>query len=182
MVVATDRVSYEAGWTRFVDSIEEFWTRFRKEGDTLSAAFCGWVGNKKYEDLRSNDPLLRYVRRARNQSQHGNISVGWTPPAGLTLGQGFCGGISSLVVLADGTFSADAEPADISRKKSPVSADYGTPFLPTFYDKHAKETITAPDSHLGNNNLRGLPPHRAASHAILFYNTALNEAVDKFVN
>ncbi len=177
---AKDRVSYEAGWTRFIDSIEEFWTRFRSDGKALSEGFDGWVGNQQFEVTRKSDPLLRYVRRFRNQSQHAGAALGWSKASSLAMGQAFCGTISSLAVFSDGTFVADAEPAASSKMSSPVSADYGKPHLPAFYDAYNKEHIVPPDSHL-QLNLGAVLPHEAAALALTFYKNCMSEAEKRFV-
>lgn len=41
---AKDRIQYEGGWTRLVDSLEEFWTRFFDEGKNTFSAFQPWAG------------------------------------------------------------------------------------------------------------------------------------------
>jgi hypothetical protein len=180
MMVANDRVSYEAGWTRFIDSIEEFWTRFRTEGRALSEGFDGWVGNQLFEGTRKTDPLLRYIRRFRNQSQHAGAALGWSDATSLAMGQGFRGCISSLVVLSNRTFVADAEPAASSKKQSPVSADYGKPHLPSFHDALNTEQIIPPDSHLGSS-LGTVLPHEAAALAHIYYKNCLCDAEKRFV-
>ena len=41
---AKDRIQYEGGWTRLVDSLEEFWTRFFDDGKNTFSAFQPWAG------------------------------------------------------------------------------------------------------------------------------------------
>ena len=55
---AKTRVGYEAGWTRFVDSLEEFWVRFYQEGQKSFSDFQPWAG--RIEADRKRDELLQY--------------------------------------------------------------------------------------------------------------------------
>jgi len=65
---ASDRVAFEAGWIRFVDSLEEFWTSFFDEGKEKFSSFQPWAG--KFRKERKDDPLLQYLIRFPSKSHN----------------------------------------------------------------------------------------------------------------
>lgn len=65
---AHDRIEYEAGRTRFVDSLEEFWARFFDEGKANFTNFQPWAGAIVAQ--RSSEELLSYLAKQ---------STLWTP-------------------------------------------------------------------------------------------------------
>ena len=60
---AKNRVEYENGWTRLVDSLEEFWTRFFDEGKSTFSSFPPWAG--AIDAKRKEDQLLTYLVSVR---------------------------------------------------------------------------------------------------------------------
>ncbi|NTU49848.1 MAG: hypothetical protein HGA87_02980, partial [Desulfobulbaceae bacterium] len=105
MQKAHDRVSYEAAWSQFVDSIEEFWCRLFDEGKSTFSNFQPWAGAIDQE--RKDDETLQYFYQARHQSQHGRIPMSWEQPQ-LIMGRGFAGAMYELRIFPDGSYEAKA--------------------------------------------------------------------------
>jgi len=107
MKEAQDRISYETGWIRFIDSLEEAWTSFFDEGKEMFSNFQPWVGTivKK----RKSDPLLSYIYQARHQSQHGRISIEWEEET-IHIAPIYYGHIRDLKIFSDGSFEVEANP------------------------------------------------------------------------
>ena len=178
MKAAKDRVSYEAGWSKFVDSLEESWSRFYEEGKRTERRFGGWIS--KYNKTRNEDALLRYLTQARHQSQHAVAGLDWTAPGGLTVGKGFNGIVHSLKVFSDGSYEADARAFPGSPRAHPVTYDYGRPMLPTVVNKRYGQTFPPPRSHLGGGIVDSAP-HDAAAIALRYYLDVIGTAKREFV-
>lgn len=175
---AKDRVGYEAGWTRFVDSIEEAWARFYAEGIQNHRGFSGWIS--KHIQIRQSDELLRYITQARHQSQHGVIALAWTPQTGISIGKGFAGTVSNLKIYDDGSFEADAQAAPSSPREFAVYFDPGKAKLPVVQNKRFNQTFAPPTEHLGQD-IRGVGPIEASERALKFYQSVFDAAKAEFV-
>lgn len=174
---AKDHIGYEAGWTRFVDSIEEAWARFYSEGIQNHRKFSGWIS--KFNKTRQNDELLRYITQARHQSQHGVIALAWSPSSGISVGQGFAGTISELKVYNDGSFDAEAQATPSSPKQFAVHFDPGKAKLPTVENKKFKQTFPPPAEHLGKS-ISGAGPLDASEQTLAFYRAVFDAAKAEF--
>jgi hypothetical protein len=170
---AKHRVGYEAGWTRFVDSIEEAWARFYAEGIQNHRKFRGWIS--KHNKTRQKDELLCYITQARHQSQHGIIALAWSPGSGISVGQGFAGAMSELKIYSDGSFEAEAQAAPSSPKPFAVYFDPGKATLPTVENKKFKQTFPPPTTHLGKS-IAGIGPIEASEQTLLFYRAVFDAA------
>jgi len=175
---AKDRIIYENGWARFVDSIEEAWTRFYAEGKQNHRKFSGWIS--KHNQTRQNDRLLCYITQARHQNQHGGFALAWTQHSGISIGQGFAGGVSSLKIYNDGSFEAEAQTAPSSTREFAVSFDPGKAKLPTVENKKHNQTFPPPTEHLGQN-ITGIGPIDAAERTLLFYRSVFDAAKTELV-
>ena len=176
MRVAKDRISFEAGWTRFVDSIEEFWARFYDEGKIKFSNFQPWAG--VIDVKRKSDPLLQYVTQARHQSQHGRISLEWEPEK-LIIAPGFNGHLRGLKIFPDGTFEMDATPLQGSSVEGTVVASPGRPLLPVIENKKFRQKYAPPTEHSGVL-LVNKTPIGVAQAALSYYASTLDLAVEKF--
>ena len=101
---ASNQLEYQFGWTKFVDSVEAFWTNLYSVGKNNFTAFKPWIA--KYEGQRSNDQLLQYLRQARHQSQHGGNPLNWDEGHVEIGGPKFSGTVSELSIWQTGDFTA----------------------------------------------------------------------------
>jgi hypothetical protein len=68
--------AFESDWREFLQKIERVWNK-------IQAAVCQYPGWRKIESeinrLRSEDPLLSYLRHARNADEHSiqNVASDW---------------------------------------------------------------------------------------------------------
>ena len=174
---ARDRIEYEAGWTRLVDSLEEFWTRFLDEGRSKFSAFQPWAG--VIDAKRTEDPLLAYLHQARHQSQHGRIALDWEP-GNLHVGGGeFFGTVKDLRIFTSGAFEADITSTVGSAAKFKVIHDPGKARLPTVFNKRYKQSFNPPEGHL-DNPIAGASPINIGRLGIAFYEDVLRQAFEKF--
>ncbi|MDD5136766.1 MAG: hypothetical protein PHX20_03325 [Candidatus Omnitrophica bacterium] len=73
-----DFTEYEKAWREFLHRIERVWVK-------TQAAACGMPGWKKIESeveaLRTSDPLLGYLKQARNVDEHtiSDLTKDWNP-------------------------------------------------------------------------------------------------------
>ena len=177
MQSAHDRVSYEAAWSQFLDSIEEFWCRFFDEGKTTFTNFQPWAG--AIDQKRKDDETLQYFYQARHQSQHGRIPMTWEQPQ-LILGHGFAGRLYELRIHHDGSYEARAEPNNSDALPFFVEHEFGKPILPTIKNTRHKQTFPAPSKHNGNP-IADHSPHAVARLVLDYYEHVLSRAITKFV-
>lgn len=169
MDAARDKVGFEDGWSRFVDSLQESWTSFYDEGKTISTKFQPWAGDKEVELM--NDPLLLYLRKARDQSQHGRITLDWGAE-NLQIAPGFSGHIQTLKVFGDGTFEVEATPLGKTNNEVKLVHSVGDPTLPKFIDKRSGKEYAPPPEYQS--------PLDAAQFGIDYYQSIYREAAERF--
>lgn len=177
MEKAKDRIEYEAGWTRLVDSLEEFWTRFFDEGKNKFPSFQPWAG--AFDAKRTADPLLRYLFQARHQSQHGRIALEWEPGKVQIGGGEFFGTIKDLRISADGTFEVDVNPTVGSDAKFKVVHDPGKARLPVVANRKFRQSYNPPHSHL-DKPIADASPINIGRVGVAFYDNLLHQAFEKF--
>lgn len=177
MEAAKDRIEYEAGWTRLVDSLEEFWTRFFDEGKSNFPSFQPWAGT--IDAKRTADPLLAYLYQARHQSQHGRIALEWEPGKVQIGGGEFFGTIRDLRISANGAFEADVNPTAGSDAKFKVVHDPGKARLPVVTNKKFKQSFDPPQSHL-DKPIADASPINIGQLGFAFYDDVLRQAFEKF--
>lgn len=173
---ARDRIEYEAGWTRFVDSIEEFWNRFFDEGKTKFSHFQPWAG--AIDAQRKADEMLAYLFQARHQSQHGRIALRWQEPAHLVAPK-FNGHIRGLKVFPDGSYEIDATPLYPSLPHAILAYDPGKAELPIIENKKHKQIFNPPNTFNGTP-LADQTPVAVAQVGLEFYRDVLSRAFSKF--
>jgi hypothetical protein len=176
MTNAKDRIEFEQGWTRSIDCLEQFWTRFFDEGKSQFSNFQPWAG--AIDAQRKSDPLLHYLYQARHQSQHGRISLDWEEGQ-LQIAPGFTGHIRGLQIFSDGTFNLNAVPAHPSVCEATVVFSGGNARLPIVNNRKHKQLFEPPKEHCGTV-LHGLSPMEAIRLGIEYYVTILNQAFVKF--
>lgn len=176
MEAARDRIAYENGWIRFVESLEEFWARFFDEGKRSFGPFQPWAGI--IDAQRKADELLNYLVQSRHQSQHGRISLKWTEPK-LHIAPGFSGHIQNLKVFKDGTFEIGAIPTPGSSVEATVTYNPGDAELPEIHNAKWKQTFASPKIHAGQP-IADSTPLTAARLALVYYTAVLQHAFEKF--
>jgi hypothetical protein len=174
---AGNRIEYEAGWTRFVDSLEEFWTRFFDEGKCRFSKFQPWAG--AIDAKRKQDPLLLYLNESRHQSQHSRISMEWEEGKIQIGGGEFFGTIRDLKVWGDGTFEADINATPGSSAKFKVIHSPGNARLPTISNKRSRKNFLPPSMHLGRP-LDETSPVYIAMLGLDFYSNIFQQGLNKF--
>jgi hypothetical protein len=176
MTSAHTRTEFTQGWIRFVDSIEEAFTRIYRDGCSKFSAFQPWIG--VFDAERKSDELLSYIYQARHQSQHGGLELDWEDPS-IQLAVGFNGTIKSLRILPDGTFEADATPLPGAPESFRILYFTGKARLRDIENRKHKQRFPAPTTHLGNS-LGGISPVIAANTCLAYYHSIIRKAKDKF--
>jgi hypothetical protein len=90
---ATSLDLFESAWRDFLHHLERTWDKAEAHYGR-SPRWSGWSG--KYKALRSTDPLLLYVRQARNSEQHSVEEVTTQVEGGIRVGLGPC--VESAVI------------------------------------------------------------------------------------
>lgn len=173
---AHDRIEYEAGWTRFVDSLEEFWNRFFDEGKTSFPDFQPWAG--AIDAQRKKDEVLTYLYQARHQSQHGRISMRWKEPR-ILIAPNFNGHIRGLRVFSDGSYEIDATPLHPSLPDATVAHDPGNAELPIIQNKKHNQSFNPPTTFNGQGLVEQTPV-AVAQIGFEFYRDVLSRAIARF--
>lgn len=176
MEQANDRIRFEQGWARAVDSIAEFWTRFFDEGKSKFSNFQPWAGG--IETSWKKDKLLMYLYQARHQSQHGRVAFEWDEGS-LRIAPNFNGYIKDLSIFGDGTFSMSSTPLPGSETKATIRFEGGHARLPTIVNVREKLEYGPPNQHLGKTYAE-LKPMQAIRLGINFYTSILDSAFAKF--
>jgi len=176
MRIAQDRIEYEAGWTCFVDSLEEFWSRFFDEGKASFSNFQPWIG--PIVAKRKSDELLSYLTQARHQSQHGRIAMLWSEQRTL-IAPNFNGHIRRLKISHNGTYEFEATPLHPSLPDATVALDPGSAVLPIIENKKHKQSF-APPTIFNGQVLSDQTPVAVAQLGIEFYFDVLAQAKANF--
>ena len=173
---AQNQIDYRQGWTRFVDSIEEFWTNLYATGKSKFKTFQPWLG--RFERQRSDDQLLSYLKHARHQSQHGGISLRWGDGHIEVGGPQYSGTIRNLAILPTGTFAVDVGPQQGSGPFQLIHHP-PKPVLAPILDARSKREYLPPTEHLGRPILDA-SPHAIALLALRYYEDLFRAARDNF--
>ena len=180
MESARDRIQFEAGWARLVDSLQECQSRFFDEGKRTFRGFAGWAGYITRQV--KTDPVLKYLVIARHQSQHGRLSLGWTEDRIQIGGGDFCGVISDVKIWADRSFEADVLRSPGSGTSSAVTFVPGLPFLPAIVNRPPRgneERYDPPNSHLGEP-LNDPSPLTVARLGYTYFRKMIGSGLAKF--
>jgi hypothetical protein len=174
---ARDRIQYENGWTRLVDSLEEFWTRFFDEGKDTFPSFQPWAG--AIDAKRKADPLLAYLYQARHQSQHGQIALEWEAGKICVGGNEFFGTARDLKIFPNGTFQVDVNKTPGSDARFQTIHDPGKARLPAIVNRKHKQTFQPPSMHL-DGSIADLSPINMGKLGLSFYEDVLRQGLEKF--
>lgn len=176
MKVACDRNSYEDAWTTFVDSLQVFWHRFYDEGKATFNGFTVWVA--ELDTQRKNDELLKYLSMARNQNQHGRLSLDWGAQVLRVGPPGFSGNIGNIAIFADGRFEVNVKRDAGSAEVPALALDPGAPSVPTVINRGT--SFPPPELHLGLAIGSG-HPLAIANRGWGWHSKVLCDAFDVFV-
>lgn len=174
---AKNRIDFEGGWTRLVDCLEEFWTRFFDEGKSTFSEFQPWAG--AIDAQRKHDSLLSYLYQARHQSQHGRIALEWAEGRNQVGGGDFFGTVRDLRISASGAFEVDVNANAGSDAKFRVVHHPGDARLPVIVNRMHKQSFAAPTHHL-DKPVGNVSPIDAGQLGLRFYEDVLQRALEKF--
>lgn len=68
METATEFEDFEIGWTDYLAAVEKLWVKAERECQSIKNQFQPWQG--QYTNTRKKDPLLIYIKQARDADQH----------------------------------------------------------------------------------------------------------------
>ena len=176
MANAQDSIEFEQGWTRSIDCLEEFWTRFFDEGKKSFSSFQPWAG--VFDAARKKDPLLIYLYQARHQSQHGRISLEYEEGS-LQIAPEFNGHVRGLEIFPDGTFELDATSGHPLVREASVVFSGGNAKLPSIYNGKYKQIFNPPLEHRGQL-INDVSPIQVIKLGLNYYVDILNQAIEKF--
>lgn len=181
MTIAEDRVSFHQGWTRAVDSLYVFWSRFNDEGKSTFSKFQPWAGHRKRK--HENIYLIKYLKAARHINQHGRFEFEWDDGK-LLIAPDFNGHLKKLKIFPDGTFALEASRIQGSPVEAAVKYVGGYARLPQFACKLRGEKGPAETHHpptvLDGDTVRSLSAFEAISQGIEYNLAILRDAFSKF--
>jgi hypothetical protein len=166
---AQDRISYEAGWTKLIDALVVFWSRFFDEGEETSTDFKQWTD--ELNPSRKKDELLRYLIQARHQNQHGRIALQWGEPS-LLIAPNFNGHIRGFELVKDGTYEMDSTPLHASLPEASIAYNPGDALLPVVNNKLHKQ-IFNPPTHHNDKPIHNMSPVEVAQIGLDYYRNIL---------
>lgn len=162
---------FRENWENFLFRIERAWEHTER---TLNKRKGSQKWHQPYQEIRKKDPLLIYLRQARNSEVH-SISDTVTKPLKLAItdksGRGFLLNRVSTH-FEDGIMTVDIDSPDIL-------LDVDTQILPTnpgvLRFKNRGKWFNPPWQHL-RKRINSHHPAHLASLAISFYQSYVNEA------
>ena len=163
---------YEEGWKAFLTAIEKAWAKLELAAKSSTNSKCrAWLGG--FAASRRTDPLLRYIKHARNVDHHTLAETVNFRPQQLA------------VKVPGGPGVVHIEKLEIGRGKieykgsHPLQVEYSPPQLALQPVKDRGDWYNPPTQHLGVA-LKSPDPISVAEHALKFYKDVVDEAASKF--
>ena len=164
---------FEEGWKAFLTALEKAWAKLELAAKhSNNSRFQPWAG--PYAKLRRTDPLLKYLRHARNADHHTlSDSVNFSPQK-LTVK--VPGGPGPVYIER-----LEMRKGRIDYKGShPLEMDYAAPRLELLRVKDRGEWYNPPNQHLGRP-LTAQDPLAVAEQGLAFYRAAIDDAATTLV-
>lgn len=177
MNTAKDRIAFEQGWIRAVDSLAVFWVRFFDEGKASFSNFQPWAGKQEVDWKK--DELMMYLYQSRHISQHGRFEFEWGVGQ-LRIAPNFNGHIKALAIFDDGTYSINATKLPGAVAEAAVRFAGGHASLPVLKNKREQPGRYPPPTVLDGVSRRRLTPAEAVKAGIDYYTNILDVALKKF--
>jgi hypothetical protein len=170
--VATDHQKLDECWIKVLHSVERCWNKVRAAMKD-NTKWQGWTERGRIEGLRTDDPLLSYLRNARGADEHGLADITVKKPGGLGINPAGRGPFYvDRLVIQNGR---------ITELKSPQSARItvrpATIALSPVVNR--KVTYAVPTMHEGSP-LAGIDPITVATAGIAFYTRTLDLIEQEF--
>ena len=162
--------SFEHAWKDFLSAIEKVWAKCERECKSIGS-FPSWQA--RFSHIRRYDPLLRYLKHARNADHHTLQEIVSHEPGHRTLNP-LGGGswyIERLVI-------SGGEVVEYKGDKPMVQRDYPSrvKLLPVVDRGRQYDT---PTQHL-DSEIPGASPVQVAMLAVQWYEDFLNQVENKF--
>jgi hypothetical protein len=160
---ASNYLELDYAFCNFVDCTAELWSRIKLLKRSGDSQFKNWVESKEKEIL--HDPLLNYLRVARNYSQHNRFKIEWLGWQ-LKATEQWSGAVERIELYKDGTYfikherlSGTGEP-ELKWKAS----------FPKLWDKSSKKRNkqVTPVSHFGRDTSNA-DPEEIATLGLEYY-------------
>lgn len=99
IIRSTSLVDFELHWKNFLQKIENVWVKSERECQGVKNTFQPWQG--QYTRLRRNDPLLSYLKNARDADNHSIQELINNTVKGLTISPAIPGNhpITGLTII-----------------------------------------------------------------------------------
>ena len=169
---ATDFISADAAWT---DLLTEAQTIFAKleQGSKASGKSQAWFGKKKAE--QRNDPLLRYIKFARNSEEHGLDRSTIRDMGSSLLGRPMAFGERVPIEVAKMN-EITKQPEGPWDKAGVIGPELR---LTTAYDRRFGDSCEPPATHLGQDiKWAGQYAKDVADLTVLYFEALLIEAAN----
>ncbi len=170
--MATDYQAFDAAWRSYLNSLGKVWVKAERACHDIPR-FQPWQG--RYKSIQKADPLLRYLKHARDADQHTLEEITELQPGSKSFGPAEHGNwhIEKLVLTGP-----DAEVTEY-RGNQPmlVKVSPPKPILRPFVNLGARYEV--PTRHL-DKDLEELDPISIAEAGIAFYSEFLTELVKEF--
>jgi hypothetical protein len=175
MKSAEDFREFEYHWKAFLTAIERVWIKAERACQPVLNSFARWQGS--YTRLRRKDPLLRYLKHARDADTHTVAEIIQQHPGEISIHPdptGRSASIRNLQVWPDGSWSAETFGG-----KPDVRVIL--PHIKLVRFKEGNDWYNPPTMHLDKQ----IVDQAAIEIAVLgydFYRSFLNALADKYRN
>lgn len=82
MLRSGDLDELDRNWVDFLRHLERVWNKAYAQLNSSSRKFQGWTERGRMQKLRRQDPLVKYLRQARNADEHGIEELAMKTAAG----------------------------------------------------------------------------------------------------
>lgn len=164
---------YEQNWRNFLTALEKVWNLAEREGQSVSSKFQPWQGS--YKNKRRIDPLLKYLKNARDADMHSIQEIVQTQEAAMTISTGGTSGNVHIerLEISGGKITTGKTSQPLIIRFIPSNLIV----LPVINNGQA---VPTPDYHIGQRVLDNTNPIKLAKVGLKYYEDFVNEMEQKF--
>lgn len=168
---AQDFETFEREWRAFLNAIAKLWVKMERACQHVRPEFEPW--QRPFKECRESDPLLAYLRHAKNADQHTIQEVMEIVPGSRTINSVDGGSLYiEKLVLSGGSIVEYRGDKPLLITDTPATAR-----MVSVIDRGAE--YPPPSEHLGLP-LRSDSPASAAEAALAYYERFVTEAKERF--
>ena len=162
---------YESLWKDFLHYLEKSWIKAERECQEFKNNFMPWQG--KFKNLRKKDPLLRYLKNARDADVHSIQEITQKGTSRLTANfVNPTGGYIEKMVISNGVIE--------EYQGDPIIFNFSPGFVKAKSFFNSNKLYDLPKYHRGEKVKNPDNPIELADLGIKFYSDYLDKIEEKF--